>query len=184
MVDVGKELFCALDFTFLQGTFLQGEVSLPRRGRKPEELLIHDLERTFDWTRHSGVTVFPSARGSKNRYPAEGASPRGYWYTVWRERSDWTRHSGVTVFPSARGSKNRYPAEGASPRGYWYTVWRERSDWTRTSEAKIFRAREEPKISTTPYATVALDSNQTEPGAGAPAPAYGGVVTGSSQGNR
>ena len=144
MVDVGGELLCALDFTFLQGTFLQGEVSLPRRGRKPEELLIHDLERTFDWTRHSGVTVFPSARGSKNRYPAEGASPRGYWYTVWRERSDWTR----------------------------------------TSEAKIFRAREEPKISTTPYATVALDSNQTEPGAGAPAPAYGGVVTGSSQGNR
>ena len=44
---VGGELFCALDFTFLQGTFLQGEVSLPRRGRKPEELLIHDLERTF-----------------------------------------------------------------------------------------------------------------------------------------
>ena len=48
----GGELFGALDFTFLQGTFLQGtflqgEVSLPRRGRKPEELLIHDLERTF-----------------------------------------------------------------------------------------------------------------------------------------
>ena len=56
-------------------------------------------------------------------------------------------------------------------------TWRERSDWTRTSEAKIFRAREEIKISATPYATVALDSNQTEPGAGAPAPAYGGVVT-------
>ena len=52
------------------------------------------------------------------------------------------------------------------------------------SEAKIFRAREEIKISATPYATVALDSNQTEPGAGAPAPAYGGVVTGSSQRNR
>ena len=48
---------------------------------------------------------------------------------------------------------------------------------TRTSEAKIFRAREEPKISTTLYTAVALDSNQTEPGAGAPAPAYGGVVT-------
>ena len=38
MVDVGEELLCALDFTFLQGTFLQGEVSLPRRGRKPEGL--------------------------------------------------------------------------------------------------------------------------------------------------
>ena len=70
-------------------------------------LLVHDLERTFRldsnqrgedfpsargtiitsaykslllWTRHSGVTVFPSARGSKNRYPAEGVSPRGYWF--------------------------------------------------------------------------------------------------------
>ena len=41
MVDVGGELLCALDFTFLQGTFLQGEVSLPRRGRKPEGLLVH-----------------------------------------------------------------------------------------------------------------------------------------------
>ena len=133
MVDVGKELFCALDFTFLQGTFLQGEVSLPRRGRKPEELLIHDLERTFDWTRHSGVTVFPSARGSKNRYPAEGASPRGYWYTVWRERSDWTRTSEAKIFRAREEVKTVNPAEGVSPRarrerpsahegwsGYWF----------------------------------------------------------------
>lgn len=37
MACVGRELLCALDFTFLQGTFLQGEVSLPRRGRKPED---------------------------------------------------------------------------------------------------------------------------------------------------
>lgn len=80
MACVGRELLCALDFTFLQGTFLQGEVSLPRRGRKPEGLLVHNLEGTF--------------------------------------RLD-------------------------SP-----------------SEAKIFRAREEPKISTAPYATVALDSTQ------------------------
>ena len=40
VVDVGEELLYALDFTFLQGTFLQGEVSLPRRGRKPEGLLV------------------------------------------------------------------------------------------------------------------------------------------------
>ena len=40
MACVGRELLCALDFTFLQGTFLQGEVSLPRRGRKPEGLLV------------------------------------------------------------------------------------------------------------------------------------------------
>lgn len=57
---VGEELLCALDFTFLQGTFLQDKASLPRRGRKPEGLeqapqrlrmaewlLVHGLERTF-----------------------------------------------------------------------------------------------------------------------------------------
>ena len=104
------------------------------------------------WTRHSGVTVFPSARGSKNRYPAEGASPRGYWYTVWRERSDWTRYSGVKIFRAREEVKNRYPAEGVSPRGCWFTTWGERSDWTRTSEAKIFRAREETKIFASPRA--------------------------------
>lgn len=47
MVDVGEELLCALDFTFLQGTFLQGEVSLPRRGRMAEWLLVLGLERMF-----------------------------------------------------------------------------------------------------------------------------------------
>ena len=77
MVDVGGELFGALDFTFLQGTFLQGEVSLPRRGRKPEWLLIHGLERRSDWTRYSGVTVFPSARGSKKPLSRRGRKPEG-----------------------------------------------------------------------------------------------------------
>ncbi len=104
MACVGGELFCALGLTFLRG-----EASLP------SPLL---------WTRHSGVTVFPSARGSKNRYPAEGVSPR-----TWRER------------PSAHVGWS----------GYWFTTWRERSDWTRTSEAKIFRAREEPKIFASAY---------------------------------
>lgn len=66
MVDVGEELLCALDFTFLQGTFLQGEVSLPRRGRKPEELLIHDLERAFRLDSNQRGEDFPSARGTKN----------------------------------------------------------------------------------------------------------------------
>ena len=116
MVDVGGELSCALDFTFLQGTFLQGEVSLPRRGRKPEELLIHDLERTFDWTRHSGVTVFPSARGSKNRYPAEGVSPRGCWFTTWGERSDWTRTSEAKIF-RAREETKIFASPRAQARG-------------------------------------------------------------------
>ena len=75
MVDVGEELLCALD-----STFLQGEVSLPRRGRKPEELLIHDLERTFRLDSNQRGEDFPSARGNKNLCLAEGASPRGYWF--------------------------------------------------------------------------------------------------------
>ena len=113
MVDVGGELFCALDFTFLQG-----EVSLPRRGRKPEGLkgapqrsrrvewlLVHDVERTFRLDSNQRGEDFPSARGTKN-------------------------------------------------------------------------------LCIRLQIPVALDSNQTEPGAGAPAPAYGGVVTGSSQRNR
>ena len=80
VVDVGEELLCALDFTFLQGTFLQGEVSLPRRGRKPEELLIHDLERAFRLDSNQRGEDFPSARGTKNLCLAEGVSPRGYWF--------------------------------------------------------------------------------------------------------
>ena len=66
---------------------------------------------------------------------------------------------GALDFAFLQG-KHRCLAEGVSLRGYWCTTWRERSDWTRTSEAKISRAREEPKISTTPYTTVALDSIQ------------------------
>ena len=66
VVDVGGELSCALDFTFLQGTFLQGEVSLPRRGRKPKGLLVHDLGRTFRLDSIQRGEDFPSARGTKN----------------------------------------------------------------------------------------------------------------------
>ena len=93
MVDVGEELLCALDFTFLQGTFLQGEVSLPRRGRKPEGLeqapqrlrmaewlLVHGLERTFRLDSNQRGKDFPSARGNKNLCLAEGVSPRSYWF--------------------------------------------------------------------------------------------------------
>ena len=46
-------------------------------------------------------------------------------------------------------------------------------DWTRTSEAKIFRACEEIKTVTPPRVQA------RGPGGSAPAPAYGGVVTGS-----
>lgn len=114
MACVGRELLCALDFTFLQGTFLQGEVSLPRRGRKPEELLIHDLERTFRLDSNQRGEDFPSARGSKNRYPAEGVSPRGYWFepeeqikqepprrslegSCFIRSPDWTRTSNPSI---------------------------------------------------------------------------------------
>ena len=76
----GGELFGALDFTFLQGTFLQGEVSLPRRGRKPKGLLVHDLGRTFRLDSIQRGEDFPSARGTKNLCLAEGVSPRGYWF--------------------------------------------------------------------------------------------------------
>ena len=92
---VGRELLCALDFIFLQGTFLQGEVSLPRRGRKPEELLIHDLERAFRLDSNQRGEDFPSARGSKKPLSHRGRKPEGLlvhgWFTVWRERSVWTR---------------------------------------------------------------------------------------------
>ena len=75
MACVGEELLCALDFTFLQGTFLQGEVSLPRRGRKPEELLIHDLERAFRLDSNQRGEDFPSARGSKKPLSRRGRKP-------------------------------------------------------------------------------------------------------------
>ena len=99
---VGRELLCALDFTFLQGTFLQGEVSLPRRGRKPEELLIHDLERAFRLDSNQRGEDFPSARGI-------------IFVSLRNSLLPWTRHSGVTVFPSARGSKKPLSRRGRKP---------------------------------------------------------------------
>ena len=121
MACVGRELLCALDFTFLQGTFLQGEVSLPRRGRKPEELLIHDLERAFRLDSNQRGEDFPSARGI-------------IFVSLRNSLLPWTRHSGVTVFPSARGTKNlNHPVchccAGLEPDGAWSRrpsacVWR------------------------------------------------------------
>ena len=68
MARVGGELLCALDFTFLQG-----EVSLPRRGRKPEGLLVRDLEKTFDWTRTSEAKIFRA-----REEPKISATPYGH----------------------------------------------------------------------------------------------------------
>ena len=94
MACVGGELFGALGFTFSRG-----EASLP------SPLL---------WTRHSGVTVFPSARGTKNLCLAEGVSPRGYWFepeeqikqepprrslegSCFIRSPDWTRTSNPSI---------------------------------------------------------------------------------------
>ena len=110
----GGELFGALDFTFLQGTFLQGEVSLPRRGRKPKGLLVHDLGRTFRLDSNQRGEDFPSARGTKNLCLAEGVSPRGYWFepeeqikqepprrslegSCFIRSPDWTRTSNPSI---------------------------------------------------------------------------------------
>ena len=102
-------------------------------GVSPRSYSFTTWRERSDWTRHSGVTVFPSARGSKNRYPAEGASPRGYWYTVWRERSDWTRTSEAKIF-RAREEPSLLPSailccSGLEPDGAWSRrpsacVWR------------------------------------------------------------
>ena len=110
------------------------------------------------WTRHSGVTVFPSARGSKNRYPAEGVSPRarrerpsahvgwsGYWFTTWRERSDWTRtrrnpkgapqRSRRVEWLLRSSPRNVYSKNpGTKFRGSCYIC---SPDWTRTSNPSI-----------------------------------------------
>ena len=126
------ELFGALGFTFLRGEapllspLLWTRTSEAKifRAREEPKIFASAYRFLLLWTRHSGVTVFPSARGSKNRYPAEGVSPRA-----------WSRRPSACVWRS----------------GYWFTTWRERSDWTRTSEAKIFRAREEPKIFASAY---------------------------------
>ena len=137
MACVGGELFCALGFIFLRGEapllspLLWTRTSEAKifRAREEPKIFASAYRSLLLWTRHSGVTVFPSARGSKNRYPAEGVSPR-----AGRER------------PSACVWRS----------GYWFTTWRERSDWTRTSEAKIFRAREEPKIFASAYRSLLL----------------------------
>lgn len=90
MVDVGKELLCALDFTFLQGTFLQGEVSLPRRGRKPEELLIHDLERTFRLDSTQRGNGFSERERKEKPLPRRGRKPEGLEGAPQRlRRAEW-----------------------------------------------------------------------------------------------
>ena len=72
---MGGELFGALDFTFLQGTFLQGEASLPRRGRKPEELLIHDLERAFRLDSIQRGDGFSERARNQKSLPRRGRKP-------------------------------------------------------------------------------------------------------------
>lgn len=133
MVDVGEELLCALDFTFLQGTFLQGEVSLPRRGRKPEELLIHDLERAFRLDSNQRGEDFPSARGTKNlNHPVchccAGLEPDGAWS---RRPSACVWRSGYWFEP---GQQIKQESPGRSPED---SCFMRSPDWTRTSNPSI-----------------------------------------------
>lgn len=79
------------------------------------------------WTRHSGVTVFPSARGSKNRYPAEGVSPR-----AWRERP--SAHVGWSGYWFEPGQQIKQESPGRSPED---SCFMRSPDWTRTSNPSI-----------------------------------------------
>ena len=134
----------------------EGLEQAPQRLRMAERLLIHDLERAFrldsnqrgedfpsargiifvslrnsllPWTRHSGVTVFPSARGSKNRYPAEGVSPR-----TWRERpSACVWRSGYWFEP---GQQIKQESPGRSPED---SCFMRSPDWTRLDEVRCGR---------------------------------------------
>ena len=132
----------------------------PQRSRRVEWLLVHGLEGTFRldsnqrgedfpsargtisvslrnslllWTRYSGVTVFPSARGSKKPLSRRGRKPEGLEQAPQRLRmAEWLLVHGLEGtfrldsnqrgedFPSARGTKNLCLAEGVSPRGYWF----------------------------------------------------------------
>ena len=80
-----------------------------------------------DWTRYSGVTVFPSARGSKNRYPAEGVSPR-----------TWSRRPSACVWRSGYwfepGQQIKQESPGRSPED---SCFMRSPDWTRTSNPSI-----------------------------------------------
>ena len=75
MVDVGGELSCALDFTFLQGTFLQGEVSLPRRGRKPEGLLVHGFGENVPTGLELARRRFSERARNQKSLPRRGRKP-------------------------------------------------------------------------------------------------------------
>ena len=79
------------------------------------------------WTRHSGVTVFPSARGSKNRYPAEGVSPR-----AWRERP--SAHVGWSGYWFEPEEQIKQEPPRRSLRG---SCFMRSPDWTRTSNPSI-----------------------------------------------
>ena len=82
------------------------------------------------WTRHSGVTVFPSARGSKKPLSRRGRKPEGLEQAPQRLRmAEWLLVHDVERtfrldsnqrgedFPSARGSKKPLPRRGRKPEG-------------------------------------------------------------------
>ena len=99
------------------------------------------------WTRHSGVTVFPSARGSKKPLSRRGRKPEGLEQAPQRLRmAEWLlihdlkrtfrldSNQRGEDFPSARGTKNLnrpvcHCCAGLEPDGAWSRrpsacVWR------------------------------------------------------------
>ena len=85
------------------------------------------------WTRHSGVTVFPSARGTKNlNHPVchccAGLEPDGAWS---RRPSACVWRSGYWFEP---GQQIKQESPGRSPED---SCFMRSPDWTRTSNPSI-----------------------------------------------
>ena len=132
---MGGELFCALGFIFLRGEapllspLLWTRTSEAKifRAREEPKIFASAYRFLLLWTRHSGVTVFPSARGSKNRYPAEGVSPRA-----------WSRRPSACVWRSGYWFEPEEQIKQESPgRSPEDSCFMRSPDWTRTSNPSI-----------------------------------------------
>lgn len=68
-----------------------------------------------DWTRTSEAKIFRAREEVKNRYPAEGVSPRGYWFTV-GSRFGENVPSGL----EPDGTRRERPSAHVGWSGYWF----------------------------------------------------------------
>ena len=97
------------------------------RAREEPKIFASAYRSLLLWTRHSGVTVFPSARGSKNRYPAEGVSPRA-----------WSRRPSACVWRSGYWFESEEQIKQEPPRrSLEGSCFMRSPDWTRTSNPSI-----------------------------------------------